>query len=66
LIETQARPDSGVAHEAGSWSPKGDDYAVQGGRLMVTSLALLTLEVYYVNVPLYGYDRGEEQEEIFR
>src|SRR5262249_3958295 len=41
-------------HQKGSWSPFGDDYAPQGGRLMYTSLALLTLEVYYYHVPLNG------------
>lgn len=39
--------------QAGSWSPAGDDLAKQGGRLMVTSLSLLTLEVYYRHVPLF-------------
>jgi hypothetical protein len=32
---------------AGSWPAKGDPYALAGGRVMSTSLALLTLEVYY-------------------
>jgi hypothetical protein len=31
----------------GSWSSKGDLHGGAGGRLMVTSLCLLTLEVYY-------------------
>src|SRR5262249_23116525 len=43
------------AHQKGSWSPKGSEYEKQGGRLMFTSLALLTLEVYYLHVPLNGY-----------
>jgi hypothetical protein len=38
----------------GSWDPKGDAYGPQGGRVMQTSLALLTLEVYYRHVPLYS------------
>lgn len=42
-------------HQKGSWSPRGDEYAAQGGRLMFTSLALLLLEVYYYNIPLHGY-----------
>jgi serine/threonine protein kinase/formylglycine-generating enzyme required for sulfatase activity/lysophospholipase L1-like esterase len=37
----------------GSWSPVGDVHGKPGGRLMVTSLALLTLEVYYRHVPLF-------------
>jgi hypothetical protein len=54
LIELQ---DQGSArpHQKGSWSPQGDDFAAQGGRLMFTSLALITLEVYYYHVPLYGH-----------
>ncbi len=37
----------------GSWSPGGDQWGQSGGRLMVTSLNLLTLEVYYRYLPLY-------------
>lgn len=37
----------------GSWSPAGDQWGRNGGRLMVTSLNLLTLEVYYRYLPLY-------------
>ena len=56
LIETQDQgQQAGHEHQKGSWSPRGDDFAVQGGRLMFTSLALLTLEVYYYSVPLNGY-----------
>jgi hypothetical protein len=53
LVESQDKGDRGVSHQAGSWSPVGDTYAKQGGRLMATSFALLTLEVYYGNIPLY-------------
>jgi hypothetical protein len=42
-------------HQNGSWSPYSDDYAAQGGRLMFTSLALITLEAYYYHIPLYGH-----------
>ncbi len=56
LIDTQDQgKEPKHEHQKGSWSPLGDDYAVQGGRLMFTSLALLTLEVYYYSVPLNGY-----------
>jgi hypothetical protein len=53
LIELQ---DQGKVrgHQKGSWSPQGDDFAAQGGRLMFTSLALITLEVYYYHIPLFG------------
>jgi hypothetical protein len=37
----------------GSWSSTGDAHGAAGGRLMVTSLNLLTLEVYYRHLPLY-------------
>jgi hypothetical protein len=44
---------------AGSWNPEGDSHGVkEGGRLMTTSLALLTLEVYYRHLPLYMSDAG--------
>ncbi len=33
--------------EAGSWSPKYDEYAFGGGRIYVTCLSILCLEVYY-------------------
>jgi hypothetical protein len=39
--------DANHRHQKGSWSPAGDVLGQAGGRLMTTSLALLTLEVYY-------------------
>ncbi len=39
--------------EKGSWAPRDRaDYSQSGGRLLTTSLATLTLEVYYRNKPL--------------
>jgi hypothetical protein len=56
FIELQDQSkEYGHSHQKGSWSPLGDTYAKQGGRLMFTSLAILTLEVYYYSVPLNGY-----------
>jgi len=52
LIQTQEK--TGCA--AGSWDPEkpsDDPWGRQGGRLMVTSLSCLTLEVYYRYLPLY-------------
>ncbi len=49
LIARQAR----VGHEKGSWSFADIDTR-PGGRLGHTSLALLTLEVYYRLLPIYG------------
>jgi hypothetical protein len=40
-------------HQLGSWSPVGDPHGDVGGRLMITSLSILTLEVYYRHLPLY-------------
>ncbi len=42
----------------GSWAPDGDAFGRTGGRLMITSLNLLTLEVYYRYLPLYYRDAG--------
>jgi hypothetical protein len=55
LLQTQSHaPDCA----AGSWDPLQpgpDPWAGQGGRLMMTSLATLTLEVYYRYAPLYEW-----------
>jgi hypothetical protein len=58
LIESQVT--KGCA--AGSWDPDmptKDAWGAQGGRIMVTSLSCLTLEVYYRYLPLYKLD-GEK------
>lgn len=55
LIESQSK--EGCA--AGSWDPGKpykDAWADAGGRLMLTSLSALTLEVYYRYLPLYKLD----------
>jgi len=44
----------------GSWSSAGDPHSGAGGRLMITSLSLLTLEVYYRHLPLYYRETGEK------
>jgi len=49
LLRTQATK----GHQAGSWDPEGTDYGKTGGRLYVTSMALMTLEVYYRHLPMY-------------
>jgi hypothetical protein len=58
LLESQCT--QGCAR--GSWDPDkptSDRWGSQGGRLMVTSLATLSLEVYYHYLPLYKL-RAEE------
>ena len=52
MRDTLVEMQSGSGHEAGSWDPVGP-FADSGGRLYMTSLALLTLEVYYRHMPLY-------------
>jgi len=42
-----------------SWSPHGADGHNRGGRIYMTSLALLTLEVYYRHLPLYDKSATE-------
>jgi hypothetical protein len=54
LIESQARDGCAM----GSWDPENPspDMWPQGGRVMITSLSALTLEVYYRYLPLYRID----------
>jgi hypothetical protein len=63
LINTQCG-DPGCAN--GSWDPaKGmPEWAAPGGRLMMTSLAALTLEVYYRYPPLYAPSNPEGNQAI--
>jgi hypothetical protein len=51
LVDTQCR-DTGTCAN-GSWDPAGDVWAQRGGRLMMTSLSALTLEIYYRYLPLF-------------
>jgi hypothetical protein len=59
LVHEQAR--EGCA--AGSWDPDKpvrDAWGPNGGRIMMTSLGALTLEVYYRYLPLYKLDKPDE------
>ena len=49
--------------DAGSWDPGHDTYGGSGGRLYVTSLFCMTLEVYYRHMPLYAQSQFGETEE---
>jgi hypothetical protein len=53
--KTQGRP-----HQDGSWSPNGDQWCSIGGRVMMTALCILTLEVYYRHLPLYRDDFSDK------
>ena len=53
---TAPLPDK-QAHEDGSWDPDGA-WGDSGGRILYTSLSLLTLEVYYRHLPLYRREQG--------
>lgn len=53
LVEMQVK---GVGCDRGSWDPflpQPDRWARSGGRLYLTALSVLTLEVYYRYLPLY-------------
>ena len=59
LVDSQAR--DGCA--SGSWDPdkpNKDAWGAYGGRIMLTSLSALTLEVYYRYLPLYKLDKPDE------
>lgn len=48
--------------EAGSWFPEGGDLnCTKGGRLYVTSLFCMTLEVYYRHMPLYQLQKKADE-----
>jgi hypothetical protein len=60
FIETQAKDGCAV----GSWNPlePKDPWSEQGGRLFLTSLATLSLEVYYRYLPLYQLNKRPEED----
>ena len=57
---TPPLPDK-LASEDGSWDPDGAWGPDGGGRIMITSLSLLTLEVYYRHLPLYRHGAGDDK-----
>jgi hypothetical protein len=54
--------DSKRPYQDGSWDAKTDGHGSVGGRIMITSLSLLTLEVYYRHLPLYRREMGVSKE----
>ncbi|MED5586486.1 MAG: hypothetical protein VYB61_09035 [Verrucomicrobiota bacterium] len=54
LKETLPRIQVKNGADAGSWD-KGGNHAAQGGRVVSTTLATLSLEVYYRLLPMYGF-----------
>jgi hypothetical protein len=56
LVETQAKQ----GHEAGSWFSGSGHANEAGGRLYMTSLSCMTLEVYYRHLPLYKKSSTED------
>lgn len=59
LIKTQDKgTDAKRPAQKGSWDPRPDAWGAQGGRVMITSLSMLTLEVYYRHLPLYRREMG--------
>lgn len=59
LIATQSRK----GHEAGSWHFR-NEFGNVGGRLYSTAMAIMTLEVYYRFMPLYGFEPLVEPDEV--
>jgi len=57
LIATQAT----AGHEAGSWYFSGGR-ADRGGRLYTTAMTVMTLEVYYRYMPLYGEEAVDDRD----
>lgn len=55
LVASQAA----AGHESGSWHFK-DPHGDKGGRLYSTAMAVMTLEVYYRYMPLYGRDAVDD------
>ncbi|WP_261364009.1 prenyltransferase/squalene oxidase repeat-containing protein [Stieleria tagensis] len=58
LLETQIK----TGPEAGSWDPElpvPDRWSTHAGRLYVTTMNLLNLEVYYRHLPIYEDTAGE-------
>jgi hypothetical protein len=64
LLKRQDKGDTpGRSHQKGSWFTAGEPQAAQGGRIMYTALALLTLELENRHLPLYRRDLPRPKKE---
>lgn len=52
LVQTQEKQ----GHESGSWYFEGDFGSGIGGRLYITAMSAMILEVYYRHMPIYSHD----------
>jgi hypothetical protein len=65
LLDTQENVQT--SPNFGSWTATGDVWGSQGGgRLMVTALNLLTLEVYYRHLPLYQREAAAKNDSALK
>ena len=51
LVNKQVRDEK--SHQLGSWTPSGEAFSNNGGRLYETAMSIMTLEVYYRYSPIY-------------
>ena len=58
LVQEQIPADAGGA--GGSWFYGGGHATDSGGRLYVTAMSTMTLEVYYRHMPIYSVEAGED------
>lgn len=56
LLSTQEK----TGHSAGSWFNKSMSHGDVGGRLYITTMSTMMLEVYYRYMPIYGIQTEEE------
>jgi hypothetical protein len=61
IVSLQNKSDSNLK---GSWDPQGAYQLTASGRVGVTALALLTLEVYYRHLPLNRPELGEMAKDL--
>lgn len=55
MREVLPRAQEKTGKEKGSWSPAGDEFGYQGGRLYSTCFCVFMLESYYRHLPIYRH-----------